>query len=235
MFQEMVYPSKTANCTECGRKSTCFHSLESNDLQIVEDSRVELRFRTGETICKQGAFASQITYLHSGLVKIYLETGNETDLILNVISAGQLIGLPSLYNNKVCQYTAVAIEDSIVCSIDIKVFDKYIRSNGDFAAEIIYELNRNTSISYARFLALTQKNLHGRIAESLLYLSDEVFKKDEFVNSLSRKDMAELAGTSCESVTRVLSSFKSDGIIEMEGKSVKLSNKTKLRQISEHG
>lgn len=226
---------KSANCLICDRKSSCFKSLTKKDLGALEESRVELRYKAGEIVCKQGAFATQISYLYSGMIKIYLETGHENDLIVNIIPAGHLIGLPSLYNKKICHYSASALEDSVVCSIDINVFDKYINSNGEFASQIIYELNRNTTISYKRFLSLTQKQLNGRIADSLLYLANDVYFSDNFKLTLSRKDMAELSSTSCESVTRVLSKFKAEKLIGMKGKEIKILEREKIENISIFG
>ena len=226
---------KSANCLHCDKKSSCFRSLTSKDLSELQESRVELKYKAGEIICKQGAFATQISYLYSGMVKIYLENNQDNNLILNIIPPGQLIGLPSLYNKRICHYTASALEDSIVCSIDINVFDKYIKSNGEFASQIIYELNKNTSISYKRILSLTQKQLNGRIADSLLYLANDVYSNDSFKLTLSRKDMAELSSTSCESITRVLSKFKAESIINIKGKDISILDKERLQNISIFG
>ena len=227
--------NKTTNCELCHRKSSCFSNIETTELINLDSSRVELKFKKGEIICKQRSFASQINYLYSGLVKTYLEIDDGKDLIASIVTPGHLIGLPSLYSDKTCQYSAMALQDCVICSIDIQVFDKYIKTNGNFASEIIYELNKNTSIGYARLISLTHKNLHGRIADSLLYLAQDVYKSDSFPMVLTRKDFAELSGTTSESITRVFSKLNSEGVIRSENNQMELIDKAKLIQISRLG
>lgn len=219
----------------CNRKSSCFSNISPETIENLEENRKELTYKAGEIICKQGSFASHISYVNSGMVKTYLETNNNTNIILNIIPQGKLIGLPSLFHNNAFQYSAAAIEDSIICSIDMQFFDRFIGNSCDFARRIINELNANTTAIYDRLISLTQKNLNGRVAYSLLYLAKEVYNSDKFINTLSRKDIAELSGTSPESITRTLSKFKKEKIIKIKNKHLSIENKKLLEQISTLG
>ncbi|OJX83837.1 MAG: hypothetical protein BGP01_10540 [Paludibacter sp. 47-17] len=157
-------------------------------------------------------------------------------LILKVLPAGNLIGLSALLdNNNIFRYSAYAYQDCKLRLIDIRVFKQLIRQNNSFANQVINLLCENQIQTQTRFFAFTQKQSFGRIADTLMCLSNNIFKMDEFELPLSRKELAELTGLTPESVIRILSKFKNDRVIEIDGKVFKIINKKKLQQISEYG
>jgi CRP/FNR family transcriptional regulator len=119
--------------------------------------------------------------------------------------------------------------------IDIGVFKQLLKQNSAFAFHIINLLNENTSQIYGRFFSLTQKQLHGRLADILLCLANRIFKNKSFDLPLSRADMGDLTGMSTESVIRMMKEFKDDGLIEMDCKKVELLDIARLERISEFG
>lgn len=230
----MAKPIKKTNCIKCKNKGPCFKELNKTELELVDKNRLEVKFNKGEIICKQGSFASHIMYLYEGLIKVYIESNNKNH-ILNIIPSGQLIGLPSLFNDNIFHYSASSLEDSIVCCIDINIFRELTRHNASFASEIIKVLNEKAIIRYDRFISLSQKHLNGRFADAILYLSHEVYKNNIFKLSLSRKDLAELTGMSVESVIRTIKAFNNDGIIKISNEKIEITNLELLKKISEKG
>ncbi len=89
--------------------------------------------------------------------------------------------------------------------------------------------------SYGRFYCFTYKQAFGRLADILLCLADRIFKSSEFDLPLSRKELAELSGMSSETVIRMLKEFNDEGLIRMNGKSIKLIDYERIKQISETG
>jgi CRP/FNR family transcriptional regulator len=231
----MALPPKQITCASCKKRSDCFNELSKSDHLLIEDHRVELKFNKGEIICKQGSFASSIMFIYSGVAITYLETSNSNRVGLNILPAGKMIGLPSLFTDPVYQHSASAIEDCVICSIDIKVFEAFTKSNGGFASEIIRTLNGCMQTNFERMVGLSYKQLNGRLAETILYLAENIYQQDRFNMSLSRKDLADLTAMSPESVTRIVSGFVSDGLIKVRGKSYEVLNKEQLRLVSERG
>jgi CRP/FNR family transcriptional regulator len=125
--------------------------------------------------------------------------------------------------------------DSWAKLIDINVFKQLIRQNAPFASKIIDILNENTAQAYGRFFCLTRKQLHGRMADILMCLSERIFKSLEYDLPLSRNDLAELTGMSTESVIRIMKEFKDDKLIEVSGKSVNILDPERIRKISAVG
>jgi CRP/FNR family transcriptional regulator len=214
---------------------TCFELLTEEQRELIDNNSVEVQYKKGETICKQGTFASNIIMLEEGLVKSYIE-GSPRNLILTITPPGRLIGLPSIYQgNNTFLYSVSTYVDSRVRLIDINIFKQLIKQNAEFASRIIDILNENTSQTYGRFYCLVSKQLHGRLADILLCLAKRIFGSDSFELPLSRTDLAELTGMSTESVIRIMKDFKDEGYLEVSGKNITLANPEKLQKISEIG
>lgn len=209
--------------------------LTADEKLLIDEHSVSINFKKGETVCKRGAFASHIYFLEEGLVKVYLEERNK-NLILTLFTKNNLLGLSSIFegNNKL-SYSVSTYTDSRVRMIDIQVFRQLLQQNPDFSYRIINLLNEKTSQIYGRFFSLTQKQLHGRLADILLCLSNRIFKSKSFELPLSRADLGDLTGMSTESVIRMMKEFKDDGLIDMHCKSIELLDVARLERISEFG
>lgn len=222
-------------CATVFNEYSCFKLLTEEEMFLIDANSVEVVYKKGENICKQGSFASHIIYLEEGLVKSYLE-GNPRDLILTITPSGRLVGLPSIFEgNNTFLYSVSSYVDSKVKLIDISTFKGLLRRNAAFASKVIDILNENTSLGYARFYCLVMKQLHGRLADILLCLSQRIFKNSIFDLPLSRTDLAELTGMSTESVIRILRDFKDNELIRMTGKSMQILDFERLQKISEFG
>jgi len=225
----------SGSCLPFSNEFSCFDLLTDEEKMLVETGSVLVNYKKGEIVCKQGSFASHIMYLEKGLVKIYLE-GNPKDLILTITPEKNLMGLQSLYEgNNTFLYSICTYSDTIVRMIDIQLFRQLLKQNAIFAFRIINILNESTAQSYGRFFSLTQKQLHGRLADILLCLSRRIFKSPSFDLPLTRSDLSELTSMSTESVIRLMKEFKDDGLISFNNKSVTLLNLPRLDKISALG
>ena len=224
-----------SHCSVFDFSQSWYELLTEDEKLLIDENSVSLHFKKGETVCKLGAFASHIYFLEEGLVKVYLEERNK-NLILTLCTKNNLLCLSSIFdgNNKL-PYTVTTYTDSTVRMIDIKVFRQILKQNSNFAYRIINLLNESTTQIYGRFFSLTQKQLHGRLADILLCLSNRIFKSKSFELPLSRSDLGDLTGMSTESVIRMMKEFKDDGLIGMQYKSIELLDIARLERISELG
>ncbi len=212
-----------------------YEALTPQEKELIDVNSVSIEFKKGETICKRGAFASHIYFLEEGLLKVYLEERNK-NLILMLSTRNNLIGLSSIFegNNKFL-YSVSTYTESKVSMIDIQVFRQLLKQNALFSYHIINILNENTAQIYGRFFSLTQKQLHGRLADILLCLANRIFKSNTYNLPLSRSDLSDLTGMSTESVIRLLKEFKDDRLIDMNCKEIELLDIARLERISEFG
>ena len=230
----MAILSHISHCEDGNDTGNCFKVLTEEEHTLLENNLTEIQFSKGETIVKQGTKATDILYLKEGLVKIGINSG-ENNLILCVKIKNHFIGTENIYGYEYHPYTVTALEDSMICFIDISVIRQLLKQNHTFNSEMYKVITSNSLITYDRFFSLTQKQLHGRFADILLCLSKNVFKAEKFDLPLSRKDLAALTGMAPESVIRIIKDFKTDKIIATKGKRIEILNKPLLEKISTVG
>ena len=172
--------------------------------------------------------------LKEGRAKIVHES-RIRNLLLEIVLPGDFLQLQSLFDESTFRYSAIAIEKVVVWLIDKNIISKLIRENSDFAVEIIKLINLNKLDIIDRFTCLTQKQAHGRMADAMLYLSEKVYKNQIFDLTLSRKDLAEFTAMSTETVVRILTEFKNDGLLKITGKKFDLHSPGLLKRLSEVG
>jgi len=232
----MLNSSQFTKCLDCTEKSLCFKQLSKEELNITNKNKVQIQFKKGEIISKQGSFVTHIMYLKSGYAKVYKETDLDNNLILNIIPEGTLIGLTSLFNSdNIARFSVAALDNALVCSIDRKTIEQLIHQNSQFAKTVIASLNEETLLFYDKMASLTQKQMNGRVADALIYLSENIFKSTKFKMILSRKDLADFTGMSMMSVVRTLKDLKDEGIIMDEKGYIDIKNFKTLKQISKKG
>jgi CRP/FNR family transcriptional regulator, polysaccharide utilization system transcription regulator len=222
-------------CTLSMHQCRCFEKLTDEEKVFLDDNSVRIKYRKGEMICKQGSFVSHVMYMDEGLAKVFLDNGVNS-LVLRIIPDGNFLGLAAVSEEfTTFPYSGMAYIDSTIRQVDIQAFRQLIRRNNDFAREVIDILTSNSVQIYGRFFCLTYKQAFGRLADILLCLADRIFKKNEFDLPLTRKELAELAGMSPETVIRMLREFHEEGLIRMEGKSIEVVDYDRMKKISETG
>jgi len=233
--QTTIIAEKAKTCLMCTNKSRCFKKLNPEELESINNNRAEIRYHKGEMMAKQGIFYTHVLYIQTGLVKVYREMPDGSNIILNFFTAGGMLGLPFLFENVALDYSVSAIEDTVICAIDRQHFEQMILNNGAFAVSLVKELNHCALYSYDRIIGLNYKQINGRFADTLLYLSQKIYCKDDFILTLSRRDLAEYTGVSVMSIIRVIKEFKKDGIINIQGNHMQIIKPEMLIQISKTG
>lgn len=234
-FAYMAISNNTENCKNCKIRCKAFSCLTKSEIQIVNQNRFEALYKQGEIIVKQGSPASSAILVHSGLVKIYMEGVGGRNLIACIAGKGSLIMGPGAISDLRHTFSASSLTEADVCFIKFDVIRSLFESNTLFAETLIKEVCAGSLRAYSSLISLTQKKMPGRLAESLLYLSDEVFASDEFDLVLSRQELGEMSNMAKESVIRILRGFEESGIIGLSGPELKILDKRKLMLISQKG
>jgi CRP/FNR family transcriptional regulator len=84
-------------------------------------------------------------------------------------------------------------------------------------------------------VGLSQKQMHGRIADALIYLVDEIYLGTTIGAEISRQDIADFTSMSKDSAIRILKEFERDGIINLEGRNIEVVDNKRLHNISVKG
>ena len=225
----------TENCETCSVRWKNFDHLTKSELQLVNENRYEATFKPGEIIIKQGSPASNALFLASGMAKSYIEGLRGRNFIMSVLQPGRLIIGPGAYVTSRHTYSVSAITIVQACFINFDIFKQLVKLNGDFAESLLEDISAKALRSHIKMVNLAQKKMHGRLAEVLLYFSDEVFRSDEYEMILSRQELGEMTNMAKESVVRILKEMEDSGIIVSTSSHLRILEREKLLQISEKG
>ena len=214
--------------------SKLFESLSQEEKDSLIQKSTILQYKKGEAICKQGAFANHIMLITDGLVKTYLEGSNDKNLIISFITPINWIELASVYDENF-SLSVAAVKDSKVMFIEKKTFLELLNGNPAFSNQLVKMLSLSKKHCFQKIISLGNKQLHGRFADALLYLSHEVAQSSTIDLGITRKEIGEYAGISTESAIRLLSELNHDGIVELDGKVITIIKENLLTKLSQIG
>ncbi len=221
-------------CKVCGIKSKAASKLTDEEIDQLSYNCAPVKFRKGDSLIKQGTFSTNVAYLKSGLAKVHI-AGPYHEQIVRIVKSPSYLGLPTTFGDKINQYSVTVVEDAEVCFIDVNAFRLLLKSNSDFAYEIMLELCRNELEVFYRCANRTQKQIRGKIADVLLEFSDRIYNSRVFRIPITQEDLGNLVDSSRESISRVLTEFNKDGIVKLSGKKIEIKDRNKLLMISSNG
>jgi CRP-like cAMP-binding protein len=219
----------------CDIQAPCFQLLTPDEVELVRASKTQVLFRKGDSLTKQGAYASYVLFVIKGLAKQYLENEMTSNYNLRIIKSGEFIGLSAVFSKNTFNYTSAAITDCQVFLIEKEVILKVVKQNGLFAFNIIKRYCAQNADLFNTVQSLHYKQMNGRLADALLYIDNLKSENAEIFQLLSRKDLAEFAGISTESTVKLLKAFESDGLIQLNEKNIIIVNHKTLMEISRKG
>lgn len=223
-----------SECKLCAIKSNAASKLSDEQIERLSFNCALVHFEKGDSLIRQGTFSTNIAYLRSGLAKIHI-AGPYHEQIVRLAKAPTYLGLPTTFGDKINQYSVTVVERAEVCFIDVETFRYLLKSNPDFSYEILLELCRNELEVFDRCANRTQKQIRGKIADVLLEFSDKIYTSRNFTMPLTQEDLGNLVDSSRESISRVLAEFYKDGIINIKGKKIEITNRDSLLMISSKG
>ncbi|WP_321995940.1 Crp/Fnr family transcriptional regulator [Draconibacterium orientale] len=205
------------------------------NLDNLNAYKTRVQYLKGETIFKQGAFAPYVMYVVEGLVKVYLQTGIDKNMSISVASEGEFLAFSSVFGEPVHTYSAQAISNTEICMIEKESLKKILLENPEFALQITSQNYRNERHLFEVIKNISYKQMRGKLASALLYLSQEEFLKKNIFEFLTRQDIADFASISAESAIKFLKEFEKENIISLNGKNIIIDDAAQLLNISKNG
>lgn len=224
---------KNGCCNDCLIK--CDLYLTALEMNLTDELKpVHNLYKKHEMISRQGDLVTHAIILLEGNAKIYIDGINNKNIILNILLPSNSIGLMAVFGAPCYKYNVAALTDCVTCHIDLNVVKKMYWGNHNFMEKLNTSLGESVSTIMSKLISLNQKQTRGKVAESLLYLS-ELNESDKFTLTITRKELGELSAVSEENTVRVLMEFRNEGIIEMKGREIDLKDTTLLKKISSVG
>lgn len=219
----------------CDLQAPCFQALGEAEMAMVKTSKTQVQFRRGDSITKQGAFASYILFIVSGLAVQYIEDEGNKSFNTRIIKPGEFVALSSIFANNTYDYSTKAIADCQAILVDKNALIQIISNNGAFSLGLFQRYTQKNANLYETLQTVLYKQMNGRMAKALLYINSFKAEFPEIFQLLPRKEIADFAGISTESAVKLLKAFEKDAYLKLEGKDIELLDIEKLLDISKIG
>src|SRR5690606_453996 len=223
------------NICELFENQEILSHFTKDELAELSHEKKIISYKKGENIIDEGAIPKGIYYIDKGTAKMFKLGFNGKEQILRFTKTGDIIGYRSILSKQPYGASATAMEDTEVCFIPEKFFIKVLEFHPKLAFDILRRISEDLGESAQTITFLAQKTVRERLAEVLLLLEKKLgTDKEGFINiSLTREEMANLIGTATESAIRLISEFKTDHLIEVEGRKIKILDHQKLVKLGQ--
>lgn len=212
---------------EFSQAASKYPSLEST----LEERKVR-KYKKKDIIYREGDFASYAYYILSGKVKTYKINVDGKEFIHDVLNPDNYLGEKALIQDSDRTEFAMALEDTELALIPRQEFQELIFQNREVSASFIKRLSSNLAEREKELMDLAYNTVRKRTADSLFKLYEK-YKSEEKVTSFKvmRSDLAAMVGTAAESVIRILSDLKQEGLIEIDSSEIKIIKPEELNSI----
>ena len=209
-----------------------------HDASVAEFDKLKTSntYKRKQIVFYEGNMPYGLHCIYSGKVKVY-KTGSEgREQIVRIAGPGDILGYRALFANEPYSATAEALEDAMICFIDKNAFFPILAKNPGTALNIIKKLSVELREAEDKVKDFAQKSARERMAELLLMLQTTYGKKTSkgpvIDLLLSREEMADMIGTTQETAIRLLSEFKSDKMIDMDGRKITILDAPALSEVA---
>jgi len=226
--------TRNYDCNFCNLKCDIYPVLKRKSIDSKTINPLHAQLKKHDIICKQGTEVTHAIFLVKGSAKLYIEGLNNKSIILYILKPPAYIGLLSFFESPFYFYSVSALEDSEVCFIELGLVKKLYIDNHDLLLKLNKAFGKSVSNIMKKIISLNQKQIRGRIAENLIYLSD-INNNNKFHLGVSRKEIGEMAAISEENTVRLLSEFSKEKIISLKGKEIEILDMPLLKKICEVG
>ena len=222
-------------CKDCNLDiKTIFKKLTPEQIEYLTYNKSCSLIKRGTVLYQEGHRITGIYCINKGILKIYKTSIEGKEQVIKFAQKGDVIGYRSVLISEPACTSVKVLEDAVLCYISSHDLYHLLKENSEFGIEMLQIACKELGEANNYLTDIAQKSVKERLAEILLHLKDEFGVNNEgIINiTLTREELANIIGTATESVIRLLSEFKSQGFIELQGRKIKLKDLAKLKKIS---
>ncbi len=227
---------KNPDCHECTvRCMGVFCELENNLLDTANDKKKCNTYKKGDTIFYEENHPMGLFCVFNGKAKIFKTNDQGKEQIVRLAKEGDVLGYRALISGESYNASAVALEDCRICFIPQNAFVGFLKESKNLFVQITSLLSNDLKSAENQMASLSQKSVRERVADTLLMLRTFYGVENDgktLKSNLSREDLANIVGTATESLIRMLSEFKSEGLIDLSNKKITIANLEKLKRVA---
>lgn len=204
-----------------------------NDLKnFFDDNGKEFSYDKGDVIYNEGGHSNYVYLIINGAVKTNKIDEYGKELIIAIFEEDELFGMTAFSKNKPYEETAIALSNVDLVGITKNELKILLENNPKITFKLIELLNDNLNLLKNQLLQLAYSSVNRRTASTILKFASKMNKKPGDTIRITRSDLASVAGIALETMSRTLTNFKNDEIIQVEGRTIKILDLEKLKHIN---
>lgn len=213
-------------CATCGVRADNPICGMQDTLPLIEQAKTTVRYKAGQVIFYAGNDPIGMFTISSGLVKLEVTSPTGTAHTLRLIGPGGVLGYRSLFAGESYHASAIAVEDCELCFLPKADLMNVFKNHPGTMLRLLEHLSKDLRFAEEKWLGQMDKGAPERIAEALLFLQEN-FTHQQW----TRREIAQWAGTTPETVIRTLAAFEKEGLIDQkDGRSIRILSKEKLKE-----
>ncbi|UOF01573.1 Crp/Fnr family transcriptional regulator [Bdellovibrio reynosensis] len=214
------------SCRNCESRDESLLCSIPEVMEQIENIKMRSSFKAGQIIFTAGSNPMGLFTIQAGLVKLEVISANGSAHTLRIVGPGGALGYRSLFAQEPYHATAIAVEDCELCFISKTDIMNIFKSHPELAMRLISHISKDLRLAEEKWADQMDKGAPERIAEALLFLQDHFSHQN-----WTRREIAQWAGTTPETVIRTLANFEKEGLIDQtDGRSIRIVSKEKLRE-----
>jgi CRP/FNR family transcriptional regulator len=214
----------------------CFAGLSGAAAARLARDTTELVFKRGQTIFHAGAPSHVLYVIRAGRVKVSSIGKQGEELVLRLLGPGEVLGFRPLLSDEPHNATGEAVEDTTLCVVPAATLKALLRESPEFVLKVLTKLARELRITEEMMMDLLYRPARQRVAGVLLKLVDDNSAAPDPLtiasSHLRRKDMASMAGTTPETLSRILRSLADHHVLTLTRDRVHIRDRARLERIA---
>lgn len=215
-----------------------WHCNDAYSVNKIQQNLTVRSFKRNELIYQENETPTHILFLVNGMAKIIKECGMGRSQVVRIIKEQSFMGFRAFFARECNTTSAIALEDSTVAALPLDIMAELIELHHSITDYFIIILATTLGETDNRFVTITQKHIRGRLAETILALKANygIENDGKTLNVImNRYDLASLSNMSTSNAIRTLSSFATEGLIEISGRKIRILSEEELAKISRLG
>jgi CRP/FNR family transcriptional regulator, cyclic AMP receptor protein len=212
-----------------------FSDLNEETLEKIEKVGLKKAFKKNDVILMEDEIGTALFVIATGKVKVSRTSTDGREVILTILSESDFFGEMAILDGQTRSATVIAIEDSELFLIQRNDFLNLLKEYPEVSISLLQELTKRLRATDVKIKALSLKDAEGKVATVILQIADDVGKirqgKVEIEKLPLQQDLANMAGTSRETISRTLHSFAKKGLIELDGNKLRITDYEKFKEM----
>lgn len=202
--------------------------------ELIKDNSDHLLIKKGQLLFSEGSTPLGIYFISEGKVKICKTGCQGKEQILKISTKKEILSVSDLLSGSKNNNSATALEDASLLFIHKQDFWNLLMAEPQIMEQFLRKISRELSLAETKLVNFAYKPVRGRLADAIISL-DEIFNRyarEREPVVISRMDLAGYVGTVQETASRLLSEFKAEKLIDVQGHKIKIRDMNGLKKIS---